>query len=131
MRVLLDTNVVISSILFGGHPRRILEASIEGRFDLVTSPALLEELERLLSRKFGFSSKTAAGVRSELEQLGSLVEPAQAPRVARDRDDDQVLAAAVEGRAEIIVTGDADLLVLEQHRGIRIVAPQDFELPGT
>jgi putative PIN family toxin of toxin-antitoxin system len=126
--VLLDTNVIISAILFGGRPRRILEAAIEGRIDLVTSTALLEELERLLTGKFGFSSRAASGVCSEVEQLGRVVEPSRVPHVSRDRDDDQVLAAAVEGGAEVIVTGDADLLVLTTHEGIRILAPQDVDL---
>lgn len=129
MRVLLDTNVLISAVLFGGRPRALLVAAIEGRFDLVTSPVLLEKLERLLTSKLGFSAAASAAVRSELEGVAAVVEPRRVPRVARDRDDDRVLAAAVEGGAELIVTGDTDLLVLGQHRGIRIERPAAVTLP--
>ena len=65
-------------------------------------------------------------MRSELESTAEVVTPARVPRVVRDPDDDQVLAAAVEGRAEAIVTGDRDLLDLGSHAGIQILAPARF-----
>lgn len=129
MRVLLDTNVLISAILFGGRPRTILLAATRGRFELISSLALMAEIEGLLVRKFAFSQKAAAGVRSELEQLAEMAAPDRVPRVARDRDDEEVLAAAVVGQVEVIVTGDRDLLVLETHEGIAILTPKDFPLP--
>jgi uncharacterized protein len=126
VRVLLDTNVLISAILFRGLPRTLLSGAIRGELDLVTSPALLDELEAVLTRRFEFPPELARAVMGELESLADVVVPDDVPAVSRDPDDDQVLAAAVAGDVEAIVTGDADLLVLEMHRGIRILKPSDF-----
>jgi predicted nucleic acid-binding protein len=65
-------------------------------------------------------------VRAEIELLAKVVDASDLAPVARDPDDDAVLAAAIEGEASAIVTGDRDLLVLREHHGIRIVTPRDF-----
>lgn len=127
MRVLLDKNVLISAILFRGLPRSLLDRAIRGELDLVTSPVLLDELEKILTDRFQVPSELARLARSELEILADVVVPDDVPAVSRDPDDDQVLAAAVVGDVEAIVTGDRDLLVLETHRGIAILAPAEFE----
>lgn len=126
MRVLLDTNVLASATLFGGIPRSILERGIRGEVDLVTSPALMDELEEVLLRKFGFPAEAARQVRAELELVADVVRPRVVPRALRDPDDDEVLAAAHAGEAEVIVTGDLDLLELGSHRGVQILTPRDF-----
>lgn len=126
MRVLLDTNVLLSAILFGGVPRRLLGAVIEGRFRLVTSRHLLDEFEELLEGRFGFSRAAAVETRSELEVLAEIAEPVDIPKVCRDPDDDHVLAAAMVGKAEVVVTDDRDLLVLEWYNRIEILAPSMF-----
>ncbi|MGZ4127321.1 MAG: putative toxin-antitoxin system toxin component, PIN family [Actinomycetota bacterium] len=126
MRVVLDTNVLLSAISFGGVPRRLLQAVIDGRLRLVTSRHLLDEFEEILEEKFGFSKAAAVETRSELEVLAEIVEPVDVPKVCRDPDDDQVLAAAQAGAAEVIVTGDRDLLVLEWYNNIEILPPAMF-----
>jgi putative PIN family toxin of toxin-antitoxin system len=126
VRVLLDTNVLISGILFRGVPRTLLERAIRGEFHLVTSPTLLDVLEDVLVRSFEIPSELARAVRTELETLAEVVAPAEVPAVSRDPDDDQVLAAAVVGQADAVVTGDRDLLVLETHQAIPIIRPADL-----
>lgn len=126
MRVVLDTNVLISAILFGGPPRELLQHAIQGRLQPVTSARLLDELEELLEGKFGFSPVAAAETRSEFEVLAEVVEPVEVPKVCRDPDDDEVLVAAVLGGAAVIVTGDRDLLDLGTHQGIEIQLPGVF-----
>ncbi len=127
MRVVLDTNVLVSAILFGGRPRVILDRVIAGDIELVTSPRLLDELQGVLAQKFKTPPASASRIRREIEQIALLVEPDEVPAIARDHDDDHVLAAAVFGRAVMVVTGDRDLLVLTEHQGVRILSPADAE----
>lgn len=127
MRAVFDTNVLISAVLFGGIPRRLLVWAIQGEIHLVTSSALLDELEHTLSdEKFAYGRLAARATRSEIESLAEVVEPTEVPRVCRDPDDDEVLAAALIGAAEVIATGDADLLDLGSYRGMEIVTPVEL-----
>ncbi len=127
MRVVLDTNVLVSAVLFGGIPRDLLVSAIRGELAIVTSPVLLDELEGLLRRKFGFGVSAARATRAEFELLAQIVEPAEVPDICRDPDDNEVLAAATTGEAEAIVTGDEDLLALRSFGDVAILTPAEFE----
>jgi putative PIN family toxin of toxin-antitoxin system len=129
--VLFDTNVLISAVLFGGVSRDLLVRAMRGKIQLVTSPALLDELEDVLAEKFEFTRDAARATRSEIESLADVIEPVDVPQVCRDPDDDEVLAAAVTGAADAIVTGDEDLLTLGSHQGIEVVAPGDLSRRGS
>lgn len=126
MRLLLDTNILISAILFGGVPRQLLEAALTGDLDLITSQPLLAELERVLTRKFEFPSSMTASIRAEVEALSQLVEPVQIKRVTPTVADDIVLATAVAGGAEVLVTGDKELLEMESYEGIPIQSAREL-----
>jgi putative PIN family toxin of toxin-antitoxin system len=126
VRVVFDTNVLISALVFGGLPRALLIRVFRGEVTLVTSSVLLNELEEVLVVRFAHDASLARTVRAEIELLAEVVEARELARVARDRDDDAVLAAAIAGKASAIVTGDRDLLVLVEHEGFRIVTPRDF-----
>ncbi len=125
MRVVLDTNVLVSAVLFGG-PRDLLVSAIRGELAIVTSPVLLDELEGLLRRKFGFGGSAARATRAEFELLAQIVEPTEVPDICRDPDDNEVLAAATTGEAEAIVTGDEDLLALRSFGDVAILTPAEF-----
>jgi uncharacterized protein len=126
VRVLLDTNVLVSAVLFGGLPRQLLDAALQGRFVLVTGVELLDEFEDVLRSRFGFDRSAARLVRAEMDSAAELAQPRDLPPVSRDPDDDLVLATAEAGAAAVIVTGDKDLLVLEAHRGTPILTPRQF-----
>jgi len=126
VRALLDTDVVVAAVLFPGSPRSLLERAIRGDVDLVTSPGLLEELERALTDDLRFPPELARMVRAELEDLSEVIGPAGASTATGGPDDDPVLATAAAGGADAIVTGDPDLLALEVHRGTPILAPAGF-----
>lgn len=126
MRVVLDTNVVVSALLWGGKPFQLLQAATEGDLELYTSPALLEELRDVLGREH--LDSRLAQQRSTVEQaigrygeLAISVSPLAVPRVVRDVDDDHVVACAVTAQADLIVSGDKDLLTLQQHQGVAIL----------
>jgi uncharacterized protein len=126
MRVLLDTNVLVSAVLFGGLPRRLLDAALQGRFVLVTGVELLDEFEDILRDRFAFDRAAARLVRTEMDTVAELAQPGELAPVSRDPDDDLVLATAEAGEVEVIVTGDKDLLVLEAHRGVPILTARQF-----
>lgn len=127
MRVVLDTNVVASGLLWGGVPRQLLQAGGDQQAQLYTSTVLLLELTDILGRA-KFARKIAAApwsVDQLVERyalLTTVVHPAAiAPTIIDDPDDDQVLACAVAAQAELIVSGDRHLLDLITFREIRIV----------
>lgn len=128
MKVVCDTNVLISGILFGGHPRRILREGIRGRLDIVISPDILEEFHDVLVRpKFGFTADQVDGIIQQFRESFFLVRPGVSVQVVkRDPDDDRILEAALAAEAPVIVSGDADLLDLKSWRGIRIYTPAEF-----
>ena len=130
MRLVLDTNVVVAALLWAGAPRRLLDLAIDEAVTLCSSPALLDELARTLSyaklaRRIKGLGTDPAALAAHYAALVRLVSPAQVPRVIEnDADDDQVLACAVAGRADLIVSGDKHLLSLGGHySGIAIVTP--------
>lgn len=125
MRVVLDTNVLISGYVFGGLPRALIRGAFSGAFQLVISPALLSELEGVLAERFEMDASAVRTLRSDIEQVADVVIPSEVPRVLDDPDDDEVLAVAVSGEADLIVSGDKDLLRLGSYRDTPIVAPRE------
>ena len=128
MRIVLDTNVVLSALLWRGTPYQLLEA-IRNRSEtrLFTSPALLDEPAGVLTRssptkRLAVIGKTARAVLADYVEAAEVVEPEHVPRVVpNDADDDQVIAAAVSAGADWIVSGDVDLLSLGSYQGIPII----------
>ena len=129
MRAVIDTNVLLSGLLWRGTPHQLMEAGRAGTIALVTSPALLSERDAVIRRpKFhailARSRIDPDWTLGELRRLAEIVTPPALPdQVSRDPDDDAVLALAVAARADIIISGDADLLALGVHAGIPIVGP--------
>lgn len=127
MRVLLDTNVLIAAFVARGRCADLLEHCAEAH-ELVTSEDLLEEYLEKLVRKFRLSQDAAAARVSLIRSIAALVHPSPLPHpVCRDPDDDLVLATAVAGRCDCIITGDNDLLVVGNYGGIDIIPPADFD----
>ena len=128
MRLVLDTNVLVSAIVFGGRPRDVLQTVVTGAHRLVLSPAILYELHRvLIGSKFRYPVAVADHIDAELRELAEIVEPeTRLSVVTRDPADNRVLECAVEGRADAIVSGDRDLLALGRYVGIPVRRPQEF-----
>ncbi len=128
LRAVLDTNTIISALLF---PTRriaaVLSLAQTGRYRLLTSPALIREQARILRHRFSWADDAIRQHVRDLAHIGEIVTPTEVPAILeRDPDDNEVLACAVTGQADLIVTGDRDLLSLKSHQGIGIVRPVDF-----
>ncbi len=110
-----------------GPPSRLLEEAIDGRIELVVPELVLAELERVLTKKLGFSAEQVVAVRALLRQVAT-EEPAPAAAVAAltgDPADDAILACAVEAGVDVLATGDRKhLLPIGAHRGVRLLTPQ-------
>ena len=131
VRAVIDTNILVSGLLWRGPPRSVLEFAQSGTLTLVSSEVLLQELSAVLQRpKFAAILQRfnvpASALTEQVARLCELVSPAALPApVSRDKDDDHVLACAVAGRCDFIVTGDKDLLVLGEHAGVAILSAPD------
>ena len=128
MRVILDTNVVISGVYFTGPPYHILKAWRDGTVHVVVSPEIIEEYQRVgsvLAKQFpGVDIDpilTLFAAEAELIVVPPLPEP-----VCDDPDDDKFLACALASKTKIIISGDRQLLRVSGYRGIEVVRPRAF-----
>jgi len=132
MRVVLDTNVFVSATLIrGGNEDRVLRGFQRGRFDLVISPPILEEIGRVLfyarlrKKQWPAEEEIRALIRYVAE--ASFLAPGRLNvAICRDPEDNKFLAAALEAGARYLVSGDKDLLDLGSHSGVDIVTPSAF-----
>ena len=128
MRAVIDTNVLLSGLLWRGAPHALIEHVRAGTLAMVSSPVLLAELAEVISRaKFdeilARSNTSRERSLAEMRQLAEVIVPPPLPQpVCRDPDDDHVLACALAAQADMIVSGDPDLLDLREYQSIRIVA---------
>lgn len=127
MKAVLDTNVIISALFWGGAPRRVVDLAAERRFQAVTCPELLHELAAVLSDDFGVPrERVEMAVRDVVSysEVTIIASPAAAP--LGDPKDYSVVACAIAAGADFIITGDHDLLSLKETQGVRVVSPRTF-----
>jgi len=130
MRVVLDTNVVISGIFFAGTPARIIDAWIDDAFDLAISTEILEEYRNVAVRiSTRFPGVELGPVLDRIASHALLVVPEKLPdNACRDRDDIKFLECALGCRAECVVSGDRALLRTSGYEGVAVLAPRQFAL---
>ncbi|MEO5826449.1 MAG: putative toxin-antitoxin system toxin component, PIN family [Gemmatimonadales bacterium] len=130
MRVIVDTNVLLSGIFFGGVPGRILDAWVAGRFELVLSPGILAEYSRAggeLAARYPERGDALSPVLTLVAMNATLVDaPPLGRSVSRDSDDDTFLAAAHHAGVAVIVSGDRDLRDISGWEGILVLSPRQF-----
>lgn len=125
-KIVLDTNVLVSALLFGGVPRELLGRILAGQVAAVISPALTEELLGILRAKFDLTNAELAAMQRGVLDTFTLVMTYEIVTVLKDEPDNRVLEVAVEGECDSIVTGDKQFLALKMFRGIPILSPRQF-----
>ena len=135
MRVLIDTNIFISYLLKSDQDRTIssvIEAGFEGEYTILLPQEVLEEVHKKLTEKKYLASRISSEEAKEFTQLLEQVAEAiptiteDIPAVTRDRKDDYLIAYAVVGKADFLVSGDEDLRKVVNVGGVTIVSPADF-----
>lgn len=133
MRIVLDTNVLISALAFpGSKPDQILYRIRRGETELFISPFILSELDRVLREKFRFTKKEADVRVNAIRAIAHVITPTERITVVTANDDDnRILECVAAAQAEFLVTGDEEhLLPLGSYRGTKIVTPAQFlDLP--
>jgi len=125
-KVVLDTNVIISAIGYGGKPGKVFLLALEEKIHAITSEVFLAEVQEILIKKLSLSSSDLELIIGEIEDKFTIVAPKHSLHIIRDEDDNRVLEAAVEGNCDFIITGDQDLLELSKYQHIKILTPENF-----
>lgn len=127
-KVVLDTNVLISGILFGGKPRQILDLVIQGKIDAYISPPILTEFREVLIRpKFGLTDEECFSIAKEVEDIFCFVFPQiTVDLIKSDPDDNRILECALAADVKYLITGDPHLLNLKSFEKIKIISPATF-----
>ena len=125
--IVIDSNVWISALIFGGNPEKILKLFIDNKVEVVMSEEIITELRRIIINKFPLFVNSLNLLEASLRkdtvfvQLGSMTIDA-----SRDVDDNRIIETAYIGKAQYIISGDKDLLVLKKYKDIKILNPGDF-----
>lgn len=128
MKIVCDTNIFVSSLEFGGTADALVKAAFMGKFQIITSAAILLETSEVLFEKFAWDQDKISRAIFNLSNLCKVVTPHKSLEVVvKDPDDNKILECALEGEADYIVTGDKKhLLPLKKFRKIPIITPAEF-----
>lgn len=124
-RVVIDTNIFVSGILYGGNAERVLRLFGSGSIEIVISPEILAEI-LLTLKKFDVPEADLDELSDLIQTKARKVNPKERIRLSRDPRDNMLLEASVAGQADYLVTGDNDLLVLGWHGRTHILTPREF-----
>ena len=127
MRIVVDTNVIISGVFFGGAPGEILKAIVSNKVTACASKQIVEEyieiVNEMISRKQG---KLNSDILLMLIESLEMIKPKIHVKISRDPDDDKFIECAKDAGALYIVSGDKDLLVIKQYENIKIITAKEF-----
>ncbi len=128
MRVVLDTNIYISAILFGGKCEEILKLANQNLFEVVISKKIIDEIKAVLKEKFYWTDKQISEAVKYIKEITSIVNPEISLAIVKeDFADNKIIECAVASNAAYIITGDKQhLLPIKEYEGIKIVSPMEF-----
>lgn len=126
-RVVLDTNVIVSAVHFGGAPEELMLLANQGVIELFLSPFILEETSLVLEEKLGWEKKQISRLLDAVREIAAIIEPSTELDVIQGNEaDNRILSCAVDAKADFLVTGDKKhLLPLGRYKGIRILSPRE------
>ena len=127
IKAVVDTNVIISAVIFGNKPEQILELAAEKQFLMITSTFVLSEVRKVLAVKFERDDTEIKRVIKQIASMAKIVNPSVKINKIPYKPDNQILECALEGKADYIVSGDKKhLLPLKKFEGIEIISPNQF-----
>ena len=126
LKVVLDTNVIVSALNFAGKPAEVLDLAIAGEIANITSDHIITEVRNILIRKFSWEPAEAEDAGTLLRFFSKTVNPKRRLKVVSHEPDNRILECAVKGKADFIISGDHHLTDLENFQGIKIVNPARF-----
>jgi len=128
MRIVIDSNIFISSFFWGGKPRKIFERVVNGFDELYITDEIINEIQRVMnSNKFTVNSNDIKDYIYIIEKYSKkIVSRDNKKSISRDVDDDKILQCGIDGNVDYIITGDNDLLVLNEYNKIKIIKPKEY-----
>ena len=126
LKLVLDTNILVSALIYGGKPEQIYNLVLEKQIIAITSTVLFSELQDVLIKKFNFDPRRVKQLERIIKKHFKVVYPNETINAVKDDDDNRVLEAAKEGKCEYIITGDKELLKIRKYKHIKIVTAEEF-----
>ena len=128
MKIVIDTNIFVSSFFWGGYPREIFERVINGLDELYITDEIIKEITSVMkSSKFTANSSEIEDYIKIIEKYSKkIVLKNSLESISRDKDDDKILQCGLDGDVDFIITGDKDLLVLIEYKTIKIMKPKEY-----
>lgn len=126
VKVVLDTNILISAIAFGGKPRQILKLVLDKDIQAISSVVLLAEFEDIVFKKFPPLANQFKKIEKQIRKNFKIVKPKKNLHILKDEPDNRVLEAGWEGKCEFIITGDKELLALKAFKNLKIITADQF-----
>ncbi|MEN8263081.1 MAG: putative toxin-antitoxin system toxin component, PIN family [Nitrospirota bacterium] len=127
MRVVFDSNIFISALVIpGSKAEKAIARIIDGKDSLVLSKIIIDEILSVLSRKFSRDREAICRVAVYLSDLGEVIGPSKKLKILKDDPDNRILECAIAGKAVFIVTGDKEMLNLQEFQGVKIISLREY-----
>jgi putative PIN family toxin of toxin-antitoxin system len=127
VRVVFDTNIFISALLIPGSlPEKAILKIVEEKDSPLISTDIIKQVLSVLSSKFGRDREGLSHVAVTLSELAELVKPARRVKILKDEPDNRILECAIYGGADLLVTGDKEILQLQEYKGVKIISPKEY-----
>ena len=127
MKIIIDTNVVISGTFFGGYPRKIIESVVNDKVSAYASKSIINEYKEIVDEMISMKQgKLNKNILDPFIQKLIIIKPTSKIKLSRDKDDDKFIECAIDAKASYIVSGDKDLLDIKKHKNVEIVTAKRF-----